>query len=185
MAFFLYAPPRHAAEMPVAVVVALTNLPDSQSAFNVASALLRERLAVGVLLALVAWGAAPLAKAQALLEPDQAFRPTVRLSPGETARVTITYEIAPGYYLYRDRFRIATVPPLPLGDVEMPPGEAINDPFIGPTRIFRQAVTLSLPFTASPRPGAYRVRITAQGCAEERFCYRPFVQESVIDVPAP
>ena len=170
--------------MPVAVVV-LTNLPDSPSAFNVASTSLRERLAAWVLAALVACGAAPLAHAEGLLEPDKAFRPTVRLSPGETARLTITYEVAPGYYLYRDRFRIATVPPLPLGELEMPAGEAIDDPFIGPTRIFRKGVTLSLPFTASPRPGTYRVRITAQGCAEERFCYRPFVQESLIDVPTP
>lgn len=206
--------------MPVAVVV-LTNLPDSETAFNVARALLQERLAAGVtaltpasslcrwrgqvaeapnrgragaeglkalattvLLALAAGAATPL-RAEPLLEPDQAFRPAVRLVAGEAAHLAITYEVARGYYLYRDRFRVASVPPLPLGEAELPEGEAIDDPFVGPTRIFRQGVTIRLPFTASARPGPYRIRVTAQGCAEARFCYRPFVQELAVTIPAP
>lgn len=137
-------------------------------------------LARGLLGMLVTFGTANPAWAEALLEPDQAFRPAVRVVTGGFA---IAYEVAPGYYLYRDRIRVVTVPPLPLGDMEMPAGEAIDDPFVGPTRIFRHRVTILQPFTASPRPGSYRIRITAQGCAEERFCYRPFVQETVIEVP--
>lgn len=129
---------------------------------------------------LVTIGMANPAWADALLEPGQAFRPAVRLAAGGFA---IAYEVAPGYYLYRDRIRVVTVPPLPLGDLEMPEGEAIDDPFVGPTRIFRGSVTILQPFAASPRPGSYRIRITAQGCAEERFCYRPFVQEAAIEVP--
>lgn len=172
-------------------------LPHSTPAFNESAALLRlrhdgrtsVRPAAGAFRAIGRWalgllvtlGMAHSAWADALLEPDQAFRPAVRLVPGG---FTIAYEVTPGYYLYRDRIRIATVPPLPLGDLELPVGEAIDDPFVGPTRIFRRSVAILQPLTASPRPGAYRVRITAQGCAEGRFCYRPFVQEALVEVPA-
>jgi hypothetical protein len=33
------------------------------------------------------------------------------------------------------------------------------------------------------KPGRYRVKITAQGCAEERICYSPFPQEVVVNIP--
>jgi thiol:disulfide interchange protein DsbD len=142
-------------------------------------------LGLAGLAAVWALGMLPAAQGEALLEPDQAFRPSARFVAGEASRIEITYRIAPGYYLYRDRFRVAIQPQLPVGEVEQAPGEEIDDPFVGRVRIFRDSVALGLPLTASAPPGMYRLRITAQGCAEERFCYRPFVQEVQVRVPAP
>lgn len=139
------------------------------------------RAAAAVCLALAVQ---PAAGAEPLLEPDQAFRPSARLVAGDVARIEIGYRIAPGYYLYRDRFRFSAQPPLPLGDLVQPAGEEVDDAFVGRVRIFREAVTLELPLAASVPPGTYRIRLTAQGCAEDRFCFRPFVQEALVVVPA-
>ena len=148
----------------------------------------RSRARRGVLASLaaaVAMAVLPAARGEALLEPDQAFRPSARIVAGEASRIEIAYRIAPGYYLYRDRFRVASQPPLPTGDLEQPTGEEIDDPFVGRVRIFRESVSLTLPLMASVPPGTYRLRITAQGCAEERFCFRPFQQELQVVVPRP
>lgn len=141
----------------------------------------RVRLAtavVGLALAMM-----PAARAEPLLEPDQAFRPSARLVAGDAARIEVTYRIAPGYYLYRDRFRVSAQPPLPLAELTQPAGEEIDDPFVGRVRIFREVVTLEVPLAGSVPPGTYRLRLTAQGCAEDRFCFRPFVQEAAVVVP--
>lgn len=170
-------------------VNAPTNVPDSRAAFNRAGGLLRGRIAGGaVTLALgvsaAVAGAAPTTT-ESLLEPDQAFQPRVQFVAGENAGIEVTYRIAPGYYLYRGRFKASAQPALPLGDLEEPTGVEIDDPFVGRTRIFRDEVSVRLPLIASAAPGEYRLRLTAQGCAEERFCYRPFAQEAWVRVPSP
>ena len=126
------------------------------------------------------------------LDPDKAFRPDARLVAGVPAAagserhgIDIDYRIAPGYYLYRNRLRFEVWPPsLLIGPPELPPGIEVDDPFLGKSAIFRDSVTIHLPFVVSiARPGTYRVRITAQGCAEDRICYSPFPQEVVVNIP--
>jgi thiol:disulfide interchange protein DsbD len=127
------------------------------------------------------------------LEPDKAFRPDARLVAGEPSSshgsrrhgIDIDYDIAPGYYLYRNRLRFEVSPPkLLTGPPELPPGIEVDDPFIGKSAIFRERVTIHLPFVTSvAAPGRYKIKITAQGCAEERICYAPFPQEVVVNIP--
>ncbi len=62
-------------------------------------------------------------------------------------------------------------------------GEAKDDPFIGRTEILRGSATLRLPFIGGARPGAYRVSVTAQGCAEDKVCYAPFAQVVRVSLP--
>lgn len=146
-------------------------------------------------LALAAFAAAALLPAVAAspddpLEADKAFRPTARLvsgAPADSARhgIDIEYRVEPGYYLYRDRLRFEVLPATLLtASPEFPKGTEIDDPFLGKSVIFREKVVIHLPFTASSvKPGQYRVRITAQGCAENRLCYAPFVQEVALNIP--
>jgi thiol:disulfide interchange protein DsbD len=122
------------------------------------------------------------------VEPDRAFRPSATLqtgAPSSPAGIEVSYRVLPGYYLYRDRLRFEAIPPwLRLAAPVLPPGQEIDDPFIGKSRIFRDQVRILLPFGVGvAKPGQYRVRITAQGCAEERLCYAPFVQEVVVNIP--
>lgn len=132
----------------------------------------------------------PAAATNELLEPDVAFRVVARFVFGEQAGserhgIDIDYQIATGYYLYRDRLRFDIVPPAVLiGAVEFPKAIEKDDPFVGKSSIYREHVTIHLPFAVSVVPaGRYRIRITAQGCAEDRFCYSPFKQEVDVNVP--
>lgn len=135
--------------------------------------------------------AAPLGRGEPL-EPERAFRPTARLVAGEPSAgrlerhgIDIEYRIEPGYYLYRDRMRFAIEPAtLLVGPAEFPPGSEVDDPFLGKQVIYRGQLVVHLPFAVGvARPGRYTVRITAQGCAEDRLCYSPFPQEVVVNIP--
>lgn len=126
------------------------------------------------------------------LDPDRAFVPTARLVAGESSASTterhgidIEYRIAPGYYLYRDRIRFEVTPAtLLVGAPEFPPGTAVDDPFLGKSVIYRDRLVVHLPFAVSvAKAGRYKVRISAQGCAEDRICYSPFPQEVVVNIP--
>jgi thiol:disulfide interchange protein DsbD len=129
------------------------------------------------------------ASADEPLAADRAFRPSVRLVSEAAASgrhgIDIEYRIEPGYYLYRDRMRFEVAPAtLPVARPAFPEGQEIDDPFLGKSVIYRDRVVIHLPFTASGvNPGRYRVRITAQGCAENRLCYAPFVQELPLTIP--
>lgn len=135
-----------------------------------------------------------LAPAQAVdepLAPERAFhveaaaRPALR--PGEVAGIVVTYRIEKGYYLYRDKIRFALQPPdLALAAPEFPPALEVDDPFLGKSFIYREGVQVFLPFAMNvARGGTYRLRATAQGCAEDRLCYSPFTQDVVVAIPGP
>jgi thiol:disulfide interchange protein DsbD len=152
------------------------------------------RIAAALVGTFVAWAvnAAPAGEAEPL-EPDKAFRPTARLvamgSPSaesERHGIDIEYRIAPGYYLYRDRIRFEVTPrTLLIGPAEFPAGVEVEDQFLGKSVIYRDRAVIHLPFMVSiAKPGVYKVRITAQGCAEERICYSPFPQEIMVNIPA-
>jgi thiol:disulfide interchange protein DsbD len=130
------------------------------------------------------------------LAPDLAFQPsaiyqTVGKERGESrGGIAVTYRIAPGYYLYKDRFRFELSPAvIAVGEPEFGRPLVIEDPFFGKSAIFRDSLVVFLPFAMSvAKGGLFRVRITAQGCAEDRLCYSPFHQEvpvSIPDFPAP
>ena len=114
------------------------------------------------------------------LDPERAFPVTGRATRGG---IDLAFRILDGYYLYGDRFRVEVDPGLPIGAPRSPKGEAKDDPFIGRTEVLRRSATVRLPFTGNPRPGSYRVRITAQGCAEEKLCYAPFSQVVHVTIP--
>jgi thiol:disulfide interchange protein DsbD len=149
------------------------------------------RIAALFLAAACVAGAANAASNDDPLDPDQAFRPTARLVAGDPAGasqrhgIDIEYAIEPGYYLYRNRLKFELSPPAVLvGAPEMPAGIEMDDPFLGKTAIFRDRVTIHLPFAVSmAKPGRYKVKITAQGCAEDRLCYSPFPQEVLVNIP--
>ncbi len=114
------------------------------------------------------------------LDPEKAFPVTAHLS---ATGIDLVFRIAEGYYLYGDRFRVEPDPGLPVGNARIPKGEPKDDPFIGRTEILRRSVTVRLPFTGRVAPGTYAVKVTAQGCAEEKVCYSPFTQVVRVRVP--
>ncbi|MGC1818262.1 MAG: protein-disulfide reductase DsbD N-terminal domain-containing protein [Casimicrobiaceae bacterium] len=136
---------------------------------------------------LAAWPALPAvaqlsAGQPALLPPDQAFRLSARALDPST--VEVRFDIADGYYLYRDRlaFRIA---PVPAARVDLPPGKVKHDAFFGDVQTYRDAVVVRVPLAHAGRTGErLTVNADSQGCADAGVCYPPNPQQVEIVVPA-
>jgi len=134
-------------------------------------------------LALRAWLAAfaclllvtlhPLAKAaDDFLDPNAAFKLSVQAVDGQ--HITMRFDIAPGYYLYRERLNVQTDPPsVAVGDLQVPRGKTkFDETFQKEVEYFRDQVTMVLPLTAAPT-AAFKLVVGNQGCADKGLCYPP------------
>ena len=141
--------------------------PDSRDMSPVQMA--RSLIPVPLLLLACAAAISPAA-AQDLLEPEKAFRMSARVTdPGV---VEIRYQIASGYYLYRDRFRFAVEPaPARAGTPELPRGEVHKDEFFGQVETYRKEVRIRLPVEGAT--DRIKLKVTSQGCADVGVCYVP------------
>lgn len=120
-----------------------------------------------------------------LLEPDKAFALATRVVDGRALEAS--WKVAPGYYLYRDKFKFESLDgAVALGPAVIPAGKVKDDPFFGKTEIYTKGVKVRLPLAQRP-DGAHeaRIRITAQGCNEPvGVCYPPIVKEIRFALPA-
>lgn len=117
-----------------------------------------------------------VAQGQAPLAPEQAFRPTARYIDANT--VEVRYAVAPGHYLYRDKFSFGTVAPgIKLGKAVLPRGDIIQDEFFGKVEIYRKDVLIRLPASGG---GDWILNTTSQGCAEGSICYPPRTEKLAI-----
>ena len=116
-----------------------------------------------------------------LLEPDRAFRFSARAV--DAATIEVTYRVAKGYYLYRDRFVFEVEPKTAsLGPAQFPPGEIHEDKFFGKQEIYRGDLRLILPVTLPVKDGGKGLKlvVTSQGCADVGVCYVPHKQSANI-----
>jgi thiol:disulfide interchange protein DsbD len=134
---------------------------------------------------LLATPAVQAATEEELLEPDQAFALSTRVIDARTLEARWT--IAPGYYLYRDKFKFESLEDsIVLKTPLLPPGKKKDDPFFGTVEIYTNSVTVRLPLERR-HPAAHRARmkITAQGCNEPiGVCYPPIVKEIAFELPS-
>ncbi len=113
--------------------------------------------------------------AEELLEVDKAFRLSARSLDAET--LEIRYDIAKGYYLYRDKFRFALEPAgIRAGEPQFPAGKIKKDEFFGEVETYRKEVVIRLPFAAPEGAEALTLKATSQGCADLGVCYPPNTQ---------
>ncbi|HCX88838.1 MAG TPA: thiol:disulfide interchange protein [Gammaproteobacteria bacterium] len=109
-----------------------------------------------------------------LLEPERAFAfSTEVVSPEEVA---VTWDIAPGYYMYLDKFRFDADPAgAAIAQVNYPPAKPKHDEFFGDIQILEHSarITLALERSASDS-GALLLSARGQGCNEPvGVCYPP------------
>jgi thiol:disulfide interchange protein DsbD len=132
---------------------------------------------LAIVLLLVSWlahGAEP-----DLLEPDKAFRFSARLAAGNM--VEVRYQIAPGYYMYRDKFSFAVEPKnIGLGAPQMPAGKIKEDEFFGKVEVYREAVSILLPLQHDSPVQAATLTAVSQGCADVGVCYVPQEQKAAL-----
>jgi thioredoxin:protein disulfide reductase len=111
-----------------------------------------------------------------LLEPDKAFRMTTRALDERT--VEISFAIADGYYLYRDRFQFEAEPgfagaAFKLGAPQFPPGVRKKDEFFGEVETYRKQVAVRIPVEKLGTGETLKLAVTSQGCADVGVCYVP------------
>lgn len=118
--------------------------------------------------------------AQDFLEPEAAFRFSARMVDGGTAEVS--FDIAEGYYMYRDRFRFSA-DGARLGAPELPPGKVKYDQTFGKeVETYRHRVTVRVPVQGE---GPFVLRVTSQGCADAGLCYSPMDSGITLQAAAP
>lgn len=106
-----------------------------------------------------------------LLEPERAFRFSARLI--DAKKVEVRYEIARGYYMYRDKFRFSADPAtIRLDASRLPAGQIKKDEFFGNVQIYRGTVKMVLPVDGADAAG-FLLKATSQGCADLGVCYPP------------
>ena len=118
-----------------------------------------------------------------LLEPDRAFAFTA--DAGEDSTINVSWDIAEGYYLYRDRIRFSTdTPGITLGDPTLPPGKIKDDEFFGRIAVYRGRVSATVPFThTGEAPERLQLSAVSQGCADIGVCYPPHTQVASLELP--
>lgn len=109
---------------------------------------------------------------QALLPPAEAFALLPVEKHGEALH--LSWNIAPGYYLYRHRILVELLAPTDTGlaAIRLPDGIAHVDEHFGKVRIYRGLLEASVPLTQKPAQ-PLRLRISYQGCADIGVCYPP------------
>lgn len=102
------------------------------------------------------------------LPAEKAFQLTVTREAADN--VTLHWLIAPGYYLYRDRIKIAD-DSRQVGAIQFPEGQIKQDEYFGRQVIYHAELVAHAP-VASPA-ATLSLRVTYQGCAEAGLCYPP------------
>jgi thiol:disulfide interchange protein DsbD len=127
-----------------------------------------------------AWGQLKLGSADNLLEPEQAFRFSARAASGE---VEVTFAIADGYYMYRDKFRFAASgnPAVKLGPAQLPAGARHKDEFFGEVETYRRQVRIRIPAQGD---GRFDLTVVSQGCADVGVCYVPMESKASLQLAA-
>ena len=110
------------------------------------------------------------------LPPDEAF--VLHWEVLAQERLALRFEIADGYYLYRDKFAVEPISAsVRAGQIVFPPSEPKDDPEFGQVQIYRRAATLEVPLQYTSGAEEARLRLVWQGCAEDGICYPPIKRE--------
>ena len=120
-----------------------------------------------------------------VLDADEAFQLVVDVLNPST--VEARWAIAPGYYLYRSKFRLKLVEneKANITALDIPVGEPKDDPYLGQQEVFhREATLVAHLHRDSLSEQTVQIRADYQGCAEVGVCYPPLSQTVAIVLPA-
>ncbi len=142
------------------------------------------RTALSAILALTVICGTNRAGAEDFLPPQLAFKPAVRLAAAN--RIEVSFNSAPGYYLYREKFKfVSGSPAVALAAAQFPAGQRKNDEMFGDVEVFTDRLSIDLPLATRPAGSTpLRLQVTYQGCAEAGICYPPQTREFALHLPA-
>jgi thiol:disulfide interchange protein DsbD len=132
-------------------------------------------------LLLIGQSAAALADDE-LLPPEQSFKISAKAVTSD--QLEISWDIAEGYYLYRNKMRfeskteqIHTVTPV------FPAGETKHDENFGDIVIYRNNLRIPVSLVAANEASSIQLLVQYQGCADRGICYPP--QKKIFDITLP
>jgi len=118
------------------------------------------------------------------LPPDEAFKPHVDALDGNT--VEVSFQIAPGYYLYKDKISAnSESDTVRLGRLELPSGKLHSDEYFGDTEVFYDEAFGKVSLArATPEAMDLNIEVGFQGCADGGICYPPITRTLSVSLPA-
>jgi thiol:disulfide interchange protein DsbD len=123
---------------------------------------------LSAVLLLVSLFAHPARADEEFLDPAVAFKFSAKVVDGKT--ISITYDIAEGYYMYRERFAFRA-DGATLGAPQIPPGKVkYDETFAKNVETYRHNVTILIPVQAA---GPFTLVASSQGCSDKGLCYSP------------
>ncbi|SDU18912.1 protein-disulfide reductase DsbD [Halopseudomonas salegens] len=112
------------------------------------------------------------------LPVNEAFRPM--LDEVDEQHISLYFDIAPGYYLYRHRFEFALTSGDEITRIDLPSGKAMHDEFFGDIEAYYDEVSVQLQHAVGTLPGG-QLQVSFQGCADAGLCYPP--ETVLLDLP--
>jgi thioredoxin:protein disulfide reductase len=118
--------------------------------------------------------------ADEFLDPEVAFKVSLRAL--DSQRIQIGFDIAPGYYLYGDKFSAeSTAAGAKAPTLQIPKGKIkYDETFQKDVETFRDHVTLTLTL-AEAASAPFKLSVTNQGCADKGLCYPPTLRAFVVE----
>ncbi|MDP3839546.1 MAG: protein-disulfide reductase DsbD family protein, partial [Methylococcales bacterium] len=120
-----------------------------------------------------------------LLPPEQAFQFFANVNNDNT--VAVSWQIAKGYYLYRDKIHLELVnaPNAQLGNFTIPNGIHKEEEAFGKVEIFYDELKFAVPLIRTTTEArTITLKASFQGCAERGVCYPPMTQTVELALPA-
>nr|WP_230410171.1 protein-disulfide reductase DsbD [Undibacterium rugosum] len=119
------------------------------------------------------------AMAEDFLDPEVAFKVNaVMVEPGVTE---VTFTIADGYYLYRERLKFSSEQ-AKLGEPVLPKGKVkFDETFNKEVETYREKLVVRIPVQADKD---FVLKVARQGCADLGLCYPPMESEFPLSVSA-
>ena len=129
------------------------------------------------------FSAVPSVTEDNLLDVDKAFVLSVWMRSDD--ELLASFEVAQGYYLYRDKIKFEAAGPILLQAPQLPSAQLMNDAFFGETLIYPSNFDVPIRFLReSPVAASMVVTVEYQGCAKDLICYPPVQKTFNLALPA-
>ncbi|WP_028765606.1 protein-disulfide reductase DsbD [Shewanella fidelis] len=115
-----------------------------------------------------------------LMPVDQAFVFDFK-QQGE--QVKISWVIADGYYMYRDKLKFETTDGAVLGEISLPQGKSHTDEYFGEQEVYYTYV--EIPVAIKQANAGDKLNVTFMGCAEGKLCFPPTKRSAELTDIAP
>jgi len=117
-----------------------------------------------------------------LLAPEQAFKVSAQTT--EDGNLQISWDIAEGYYLYRNKMLFTSkTEAITIEHADLPAGKVKADKYFGDVIIYRNNIQSRLTLQCPEEATSFSLLVKYQGCADLGICYPP--QRTILTIQLP